>query len=148
MRATLYLCVSAINPNGSLSDTSGSFYANPTYDTPTYDLEMIEKYPEYCHSNMWPQEMPELRESFRRLGQQMVQIGSLIARECDRFLRDRVENYQENFLGNMVQNTRSHKGRLLHYFPKNESAAADTSEDSWCGWHLVRSHQCNHVYCF
>nr|GFC87603.1 putative 2-oxoglutarate (2OG) and Fe(II)-dependent oxygenase superfamily protein [Tanacetum cinerariifolium] len=39
----------------------GSFYANPILDKPTTEASLIERYPAYCGSNIWPQSnLPEL----------------------------------------------------------------------------------------
>jgi len=51
----------------------GSYYNNPQYDKPTEDKELIEKYPFYCAGNIWPkEELPELENAFKNLGQLVV----------------------------------------------------------------------------
>jgi isopenicillin N synthase-like dioxygenase len=128
--------------NGKKDFSKGSFYANPVYDQPTDDPGCIEAYPEYCHPNMWPKLLPELRDALRELGQLMLEVGKLIARECDGLLAKIQPDYTEGFLHDMISKTRCSKARLLHYFPK-ETSTTDTSEpqtmDSWCGWHLDHS---------
>uniref|UniRef100_A0A2N9H1P2 Non-haem dioxygenase N-terminal domain-containing protein n=1 Tax=Fagus sylvatica TaxID=28930 RepID=A0A2N9H1P2_FAGSY len=39
----------------------GSFYANPILDKPTTEVSLIQRYPSYCGSNIWPDSaLPEL----------------------------------------------------------------------------------------
>lgn len=127
--------------NGKPDFAKGSFYANPVHDVPTEDPELIKEYPEYCHPNIWPADLPELRDAFRDLGGLMVQVGGWVARECDKFLKRTIEDYPDAFLYKMVTQTRSAKARLLHYFPVDEGQQRQISndQDSWCGWHLDHS---------
>ncbi len=34
----------------------GSYYANPQYNVPFEDKEIVEKYPAFAHPNIWPGE--------------------------------------------------------------------------------------------
>ncbi len=36
--------------------SKGSFYANPVYDKPSDDIELIKKFPAFYHGNIWPSE--------------------------------------------------------------------------------------------
>jgi hypothetical protein len=71
--------------NGRPDHLKGSFYANPVMDAPTPDEAVMRMYPEYAHPNLWPRDMPELRDAFMDLGGAMMEVGALVARECDRF---------------------------------------------------------------
>ncbi|XP_028965897.1 uncharacterized protein [Malus domestica] len=40
--------------SGKPDTLKGSFYANPILDSPTTDESLIQRYPSYCGSNIWP----------------------------------------------------------------------------------------------
>eukprot|EP01090_Pellita_catalonica_P015373 TRINITY_DN415_c0_g1_i5.p1 TRINITY_DN415_c0_g1~~TRINITY_DN415_c0_g1_i5.p1 ORF type:complete len:269 (+),score=54.58 TRINITY_DN415_c0_g1_i5:52-858(+) len=113
-----------------------SFYNNPQYDIPTDDAKLIEKYPEVCSPNIWPKEdLPELEDAFKDLGRLMVQIGTLVAQQCDKYVKQECPTFQpENYLEKIITDSRSCKARLLHYFAIDEDTTPRTRE-SWCGWH-------------
>jgi isopenicillin N synthase-like dioxygenase len=137
--------------NGKYDFSKGSFYANPQYDQPTDDPQMMRKYPEYCHPNLWPDlGLPELKPAFQQLGRLMVDTGVLLGRLCDRFLVDCGLDRWGDCLEQMIKSSRSNKGRFLHYFPspvsdggspESDNGNCDNNEslDSWCGWHLDHS---------
>ena len=102
--------------------SKGSFYANPEIDEPVAQGEWP--------NNVWPKEsLPELEPAFKSLGQEIIKVGSLLAKHLDLFLAEKVKNYQQNTLENIVIHHKSHVGRLLHYFSQQESS------QNWCGWH-------------
>ncbi|RKP35591.1 hypothetical protein BJ085DRAFT_28259 [Dimargaris cristalligena] len=163
--------------NGKPDWRKGSFYANPVLDQPAAllsssssssaaaavvtDHALVEGYPEYYSGNSWPQEehLPGFKEAFQELGQLIVQVGSLIAVHCDRYLAQKVPDYNPAFLQTLIKNSDTIKARLLHYFPESPPADANTTTtnkdptettppaskddspdfDSWCGWHLDHS---------
>ncbi|CAK7334888.1 unnamed protein product [Dovyalis caffra] len=93
----------------------GSFYANPILDVPTTDICLIQRYPSYCASNIWPDSaLPELEVVSRGMG-----------------------GNQNKSLEQILLRSRCHKGRLLYYFPAlNSDCVPDgDSMSSWCGWH-------------
>ena len=48
----------------------GSFYANPQYDRPVEDEELIKAHAPFIHPNIWPAaHLPELEPAFKALGQ-------------------------------------------------------------------------------
>ncbi|KAG5007991.1 hypothetical protein JHK85_026533 [Glycine max] len=81
------------------SGKPGSFYANPILDTPTTEASLIQRYPSYCGSNIWPRNaLPELEVAFKALGKLIFDIGLMLAYHCDQygltcgmFTRDGVE---------------------------------------------------------
>eukprot|EP00249_Psilotum_nudum_P004667 c18173_g1_i1 orf=214-1281(+) len=113
----------------------GSFYANPVVDKPTTSEDLIQRYPSYCRSNLWPnKELPELEPAFKELGRLMIDVGLLLAYHCDKCVSLSNSKHQPQSLEMMLRSSLCHKGRLLHYF------APDVSEESerissWCGWH-------------
>ncbi|CAM9310725.1 unnamed protein product [Discosporangium mesarthrocarpum] len=72
--------------SGSPDVGKGSFYANPIFDNPVEDAELIEKYPSFVHPNIWPDErhLPGFSEAFKALGKIVVDVGVLVAKQCDR----------------------------------------------------------------
>ena len=129
----------------------GSYYANPLVDAPSDDPELVKRFPSFLEPNVWPDEgMPELEKAFKGCGKKVVEVGRLVARLCDDFVSTQVEGY-EGRMEQVLTESKIAKGRLLHYYPKEEvermsgggsaaaSGAAEADEDtdwsSWCGWH-------------
>ena len=70
--------------NTALDFLKGSYYANPIIDVPTATEEQRKRYPVYCQHNIWPKDdLPELEDAFKDLGQFIVQVGKLVARAID-----------------------------------------------------------------
>jgi isopenicillin N synthase-like dioxygenase len=120
--------------------SKGSFYANPQYDRPVDDEDTIAKYPSFVHPNIWPkEELPELETAFKALGQVIISVGKLVAKQADKFVRSKCPTYPENNLENTIETSLCCKARLLHYFPiANDDSAMDSADNefsSWCGWH-------------
>ncbi|CAN1177693.1 hypothetical protein LINPERHAP2_LOCUS33244 [Linum perenne] len=47
--------------SGKTDVLKGSYYENPILDVPTTDQHLIQRYPSYCGSNIWPKSaLPEL----------------------------------------------------------------------------------------
>lgn len=122
--------------------SKGSYYANPQYDRPIDDEEVIAKYPAFIHPNLWPTEdVPEFEHAFKEVGQIIVQVGELLAKQCDKFVHGTCKSYAPNLLHRVISESKCCKARLLHYFPlvhEEEDASAPESSDlfsSWCGWH-------------
>ncbi|XP_021996644.1 uncharacterized protein LOC110893816 isoform X3 [Helianthus annuus] len=117
----------------------GSFYANPILDKPTTDAALIQRYPAYCGSNIWPQStMPELEIAFKSLGKLILDVGLLVAYHCDKYAVSKETGMPHNEgIEQIVHRSRCHKGRLLYYFPAENSNDSQDSESmsSWCGWH-------------
>ncbi|XP_021996643.1 uncharacterized protein LOC110893816 isoform X2 [Helianthus annuus] len=116
----------------------GSFYANPILDKPTTDAALIQRYPAYCGSNIWPQStMPELEIAFKSLGKLILDVGLLVAYHCDKYVSKETGMPHNEGIEQIVHRSRCHKGRLLYYFPAENSNDSQDSESmsSWCGWH-------------
>jgi len=145
----------------------GSFYANPSMDVPTRDANLIAAFPSYCRPNLWPPRgvLDGLEPAFKALGRLSVQVGALVAAECDRYvleaLPDDASRARYTLLHDIVCSSPTCKARLLHYYPPDgfESASTDEGDGvggaarealtapgtdagapsdpagSWCGWH-------------
>jgi len=114
----------------------GSFYANPLYDRPVDDEELINKYPAFCAPNIWPKEqLPALEHVFKAMGKLVIDVGLLLAKQCDAHVHKTNPNYPSNKMFEIISKGRTPKARLLHYFPMTEGQFKDDDFSSWCGWH-------------
>jgi len=114
----------------------GSYYNNPLFDKPFDDPELITKYPSFCQPNLWPTEnLPELEHAFKALGHKIVEVGILVAKQCDKFVNKTYPGAGK--LEEVVTHSKTPKARLLHYFPLPEpkDQVYGNNKDSWCGWH-------------
>ncbi|KAF7836069.1 hypothetical protein G2W53_010928 [Senna tora] len=132
----------------------GSFYANPILDRPTTEASLIQRYPSYCGSNIWPSSaLPELEVAFKALGKLMFDVGLMLAYHCDQYGKTRICEFsasgtmnclsfskgikmpKDEGLESILRRARCHKGRLLYYFPAKQGTPDGNSLSSWCGWH-------------
>lgn len=131
------------NLEGKPDESKGSFYANPQYDRPEDDEAIIQKYPAFLHPNIWPTaEIPELEPAFKELGQLIVNVGKLVARQVDTYIKSKCPAYENSKLEKVINTSKCCKARLLHYFARsNEDITAMDAQSvgdafsSWCGWH-------------
>lgn len=121
----------------------GSFYANPLLDNflkevPETDPVLAEANPAFFAPNVWPtKSLPDLEMAFKEMGQLICQVGRLVARLCDAYVKSKCPEYLEGKLERVLTESMFCKARLLHYFatePK-EVGTEDGSFSSWCGWH-------------
>ena len=138
--------------------SKGSFYANPMFDVPTTDADLIQQYPTYCAANVWPteDELPGFKSAYQALAQIMVRAGAALASHCDNLCAQQQQLQAPPSLGlrRVVEESRAHKARMLYYFPVPQpseaapdaasvpaaapAAAPSTLDDdvsSYCGWH-------------
>ena len=122
--------------------SKGSYYANPLHNKPYDDEKLIEKHAPFCHPNIWPTEIPEMESAFMNLGKLMVDTGSYVAKQCDSYVHKVNPNYPLDKLYTICKEGKTPKGRLLHYFPLDETSQPASSNQSlevemasWCGWH-------------
>ncbi|KAG0050402.1 hypothetical protein BGZ83_004826 [Gryganskiella cystojenkinii] len=132
--------------NGKPDVSKGSYYANPLMDEPEASKTLQEQFPEYCHPNVWPSEdLPELEEAFKELGQFIVGVGKLVGKACDAFVAAKLAHgsFSATHLQDVIEKSKTTKARLLHYYPQTSSVPQEGEKvekkddmDSWCGWHL------------
>lgn len=118
--------------------SKGSYYANPQYDRPVDDEKIIAEFPSFVHPNIWPTEdVPEFEQAFKALGEIIVHVGTLIARQCDSYAATKSTAYPANHFENVIKTSLCAKARLLHYFPIEQAGQIEKVDDfsSWCGWH-------------
>ena len=122
---------------GGIPDVAkGSYYANPIHDSITDDKTLKKEYPgTYC-DNIWPKDvLPEFEFAFKELGKIQLNIGLAVCKQLDKYLQKISKNsHKPNFFHNMIQNSKTYKGRLLHYFPRETKY--NDEQDGLCGWHL------------
>lgn len=125
------------NLQGQPDKSKGSYYNNPQYDRPVDDEDLIAKHAPFIHPNIWPSaDLPEFENAFKTLGQIIVSVGKLLAKQCDRYVHARCSGYPQHKLEDVIETSRCCKARLLHYFPNaSVEETADDSFSSWCGWH-------------
>ncbi|KAI8570968.1 hypothetical protein RHMOL_Rhmol01G0080700 [Rhododendron molle] len=100
----------------------GSFYANPILDRPTSDMALIQRYPSYCGSNIWPDRaLPELEVAFKALGKLILDVGLMVAYHSDKYVSRGMKMHVDEGLEQILNRSRCHKGRLLYYFPSIQS---------------------------
>jgi len=120
---------------GKFDFAKGSFYANPLFDAPVEDEALIKEYPAFLARNIWPKDdLPQLEAAFKTLGKLVIDVGLLIAKQCDKYVSKHCKGYPTDKLFNTIKNSRTPKARLLHYFPLEASEGA-SQDASWCGWH-------------
>ena len=126
--------------------SKGSYYANPQYDAPVDDPALMAKYPAFLGNNIWPtqEDAPDFEGAFKALGQMIVDVGLLVAKQCDTYVRKECGEYEQGRLSRIIKNSICCKARLLHYFSKEAEEGGDFSApagikesdfSSWCGWH-------------
>jgi len=122
----------------------GSYYNNPLYDRPFDDEKVIKEFPSFTSPNIWPsQEVPQLETAFKELGRLIIDVGTLLAMHCDKYVKSIAPSYEDGRLTRVLHTGRCVKARLLHYFPcdsaetKDDPWAKVNEEDlgSWCGFH-------------
>jgi isopenicillin N synthase-like dioxygenase len=105
----------------------GSYYNNPCENAPFKDPKIIKEFASFAHPNIWPtKHLPELEPAFMELGQTIVRVGKLVAKQCDRFVEKRSPAYAKGKLTRVLETSRVTKARLLHYFPP--AAASEEGE--------------------
>jgi isopenicillin N synthase-like dioxygenase len=121
---------------GNFDLSKGSYYANPQYDVPVADEEVIKKFSSFVHPNIWPKEdLPELEFAFKELGRIIVHVGTLVAQQCDAYVNSKCPSYTKDRLKKVIETSLCCKARLLHYFANSLEKGSVDDFASWCGWH-------------
>ncbi|KAL1992626.1 hypothetical protein VTN49DRAFT_4658 [Thermomyces lanuginosus] len=137
--------------SGHFDTLKGSYYFNCAfYQDPSLQNAPADDYPDfpqYTAPNIWPDEskLPGFRKNVEELTSLIIDTAALVARACDRFAKENIEGYQEGYLERVVRSSLTTKGRLLHYFPREQDStpspdttkeAEDGENDDWCATHL------------
>lgn len=134
--------------NGVPDDLKGSYYVNcsfyayPDYNGPPAELlKGYESYREYTAPGLWPAEtdIPSFEKDLKELCNLMIGVAAQVAEAIDRLFGGKLDGYPEGYMKHIVCSSTTTKARLLHYFPPSEdqiAAAANQSDDSWCGEHF------------
>lgn len=135
--------------DGGADNLKGSFYANcafyldPTRNAAPPSAQFtLHDFPEYLAPNVWPRDevLPGFKTAMELLCNLIIDAGVLVARACDRFAEEEIEDYPRGYLERVVQTSSTTKARLLHYYPMTEEASATVDEGSWCALH--KDHGC------
>ena len=65
-------------------------------------------------------DLPELEDAFKVLGQMIVSVAILVAKQCDEYVHSICPSYESDKLQSIIIESRCCKARLLHYY-SNES---------------------------
>lgn len=109
-----------------------SFYACPLLDTYKMNFSATDQREV---NNLWPAPgvLDGFEDAFKGLGQFINSVGLEVAKNLDKYIKSRVETYQDGLIESHLSNSTKTTGRLLHYFPVDEEV--DTTDMKWCGWH-------------
>ncbi|CAH2353547.1 hypothetical protein CLIB1423_11S02212 [[Candida] railenensis] len=138
--------------NSGLPDNlKGSFYVNcafhkdDTLEGPTKELvsKFDDNFKAYTTPNLWPaeREISELKDfqaDLKKLCSFIIDVAQLVASNCDKYIGQKVDGYEKNYLERVVRDSTCTKARLLHYYP-TEGEIVESGSDSWCGEHLDHS---------
>lgn len=119
----------------------GSYYNNPVHDSFEGDATMAAQHPALRGPNVWPSDAdaPGFTAAYKALARVMVAAAEALARHIDAYVAGLDARYPaspELSLAAIVARCRTHKARLLYYFPAPAGAAGgDVSVSSSCGWH-------------
>ena len=86
--------------------------------------------------NSWPAEIPELQATFNALGNVIRQVGLIILKNIDLFIKQKYPSYNLNY-PEIVSNSNQNFGRLLYYHARKKISLENLAEnsDNWCEWH-------------
>lgn len=123
--------------------SKGSYYANPLHDSFEGDAAMADAHPALRGPNVWPSEAhaPGFTAAYKTLARVMVAAAEALARHIDAYVAgvdSRVPVLPELALAAIVSRCRTHKARLLFYYPREAEGDAiplPASVSSSCGWH-------------
>jgi isopenicillin N synthase-like dioxygenase len=97
----------------------------------------------YTAPNIWPSDaqLPRFKQSAEDLCRLVIETAGLVARACDRFAVQNIDDYTPGYLERVVKGSFTTKARLLHYFPSPSSPAEsqEDDDDDWCATHIDHS---------
>ncbi len=155
--------------NNQLDIFKGSYYVNcafhkdPSFEgPPKEEIIGFEEHIGYTTENKWPLSVledisgdkgsNEIKSAFedfesdmKKLCNLMIDVATIVAKACDRYVVDKIDGYTPNYLEKIVSNSTTTKARLLHYFPLSETFdytddhPNDDDGGDWCGEHLDHS---------
>lgn len=124
--------------DGGFDYMQGSFYARLLSEhlIDESDPEMEKNY-----KNIWPCRLDGFKESFRTLGNIMLEIQLKLLKQIDKYIEHKIKesNPKGTFfsLYDCVKEKNDVIGRLLAYYPVEsfDHTKYKGSPDNWCGWH-------------
>ncbi|PPQ64743.1 hypothetical protein CVT26_002687 [Gymnopilus dilepis] len=130
--------------NGQPDTLKGSYYANPITEEETVSPQGREAFPEYYGKNIWPKKdepgVENFEQAFKELSRLIFNVGCELAVACQPFASSHLVDSTLS-LADLIRESQTTKGRLLHYFPPPPGSSFDEDApiDSWCGFHLDHS---------
>jgi len=103
----------------------------------------------YKDTNIWPVMLPELNSSFNAVGDVIRDIGLIILKNIDLYIKKHYPSYELNY-PKIISDSDENTGRMLYYFPKirleknnfinntnniTNTSEFESSENNWCEWH-------------
>ncbi|KAF8540650.1 hypothetical protein BDD12DRAFT_880012 [Trichophaea hybrida] len=132
-----------LTADGRVDTLKGSYYVNCAfYKDPALDgadgKDLYPDFKEYTAGNVWPTLLAGFEECFKELCTLIIDTAVLVARACDRYAVENIDDYTPGYLEHVVKTSTTTKARLLHYFPPPAGTDEEGEEDldSWCGTHL------------
>ena len=121
--------------DGIREELTGHFYARINSEKLFYpeNKQMEEDY-----KNIWPEELPALKQCFQNLGMQMMEPQMQLLKHLDKYIESKVmhvypgKKYNTR-LYDQFFNTKNVLGRLIMNYPAYESK--QKIFDNWTGWH-------------
>lgn len=111
--------------SGKADLLKGSYYACLLQDSSTNQVD----------TNVWPEEIPELRNSFFSLGNLIRDTGYTLLNVIDSYIKSIYPSYALNYK-KIIQDSKHNTGRVLYYYSKNHLKGANNNDDeNWCDWH-------------
>jgi len=135
------------NFNGVPDRSKGSFYFNPIHDIPEDDPAQYTNpaLSPFLHPNIWPDsDLSGFEGACKTLSRLMVNAGVALSRHVDAYVEEQSASWGSSTpttsrtLHSVVTKSRTHKARLLYYFPSSSSLAesgSDATLTPWCGAH-------------
>jgi isopenicillin N synthase-like dioxygenase len=118
-----------------------SFYFNPITDMPGTE-EDRQRFPASYPINKWPEDgiVEGLETLGKKMGRIMCDTVALLAKHVDVYVKEHCACHEYDIeMGKEMETTEKVKGRLLYYYPLEQSKDNDPGdrvhEDSWIGWH-------------
>jgi isopenicillin N synthase-like dioxygenase len=95
-------------------------------------LQVSSKNPEDI--NVWPKEIPELRQAFFECGNVIRDNGMILLEVIDSYIKEVFPKYNVNYK-QVIQESKMNTGRMLYYYPTKMGKGKDMAENNWCEWH-------------
>ncbi len=108
-------------------------------------LDPLHSSKNFKDENIWPEMIPELKSSFTEVGNMIRDIGLIILKNIDLFIKKKNSCYNLDYQS-IISDSDQNTGRMLYYFPRkklyknlenndNKAFNLESSDSNWCEWH-------------